>query len=917
MASIPYCAHSGLFTQCPCFQEMREMIATPLTGISTPRQDKVFDCDPKAALSYANGHQRHEMRTTEERALNGFHRHGQSSYLKLNGRNSQRVAAPVSKKSSPASESCRKSTSPTKRSASFSLLNDDLQLSEDSDAKEENCDDVEATSDEVMASSPVTTLPDESSPPVSCSSAGAMGETSPLTEAEPELPNPVDIEYAAKSVIPENPWDIDYLISKTLNKSISPGEVRVNGDTGRGQQSPTAKEQVERQNVGCRLSHEMVKQCIDDLFEEEDEGPKSASNDSASDMNDGSQRSETESSDDTARVLPVIKRKREKSRKRNDLFEPSHSGCHLTNGSALQIDGSQCKLKVANYCSDPQTLSSSPVKYEGNRMEADQWTSDVETILVDYSSLLPLLSPIRHQSSTSHQHPATPLLCRLDLNLIPRLPSPIHAKAVEVGLEEVRCRGDTDRSDAKQTCSERVPFPCVRNPKGEATPKAGNTSTGIEKSLPPVTADLDDVPILERMKKSLGNFRKIGKRTVAEKPVQTKLVSNPNGSGRNTASTDPVASVQKSPRSADYELRVQQDRSTSSNGTKRRASFHQQQALSHAKEKSPVPPPPPQAKRSRMESHSQCLLQMAPHSALRVYMDEKEPQVYLEKAKRVKHAADAQTADKSLRIILYLESVVYFVLTGHCMEKTLSAESSRPYSMLKETCELLKGVSQKYFAQSSVSVDSYVAFLNSKIEVLSLRVQALLCLKLYELRESQAVNNYRHISQYHLTAKEGNDRQCSSANPHAGSGSHGDQQQQPHGLHAPIGGLASSRQTSPGEPQSVIAHSPTPSPASSTGSSHSLAPGMVAIPQNVENMYKQQLSHLHNLMWAHLKWNLSVKKMTKEDEQFFAHLDSVCMPLHITSSINELCTFMLTAADWLRRFHSTQSKNFDRPSGIR
>ncbi|CDW58008.1 AF4 [Trichuris trichiura] len=722
-------------------------------------------------------------------------------------------------------------------------------------------------------------------------------------------------DYAGKTAIPENPWDIDYLISKTLSKSGSPGDAQSNGGRSRGQPSPTSKEQIELSNATCRLNHEMVKQCIDDLFEEEGDRAKSNYNDSASDLEGSVQRSGAESSDDTSKQFPVIKRKKGKKGKRNDLAGPSQLRCTLIDGPmAAEIGDSHCNLKIPNGFTGSKSSSSSPVKCEENRTKADAWTSDVASILMDYSCLLPLLSPIRPQSSTWHYCPTAPVLCRLDLNLIPRLPSPIHAKAVEIGLDEVNGHTEAKRSEVKLSCSDMAPLRCDRVSKSESAPKAGDTSTGIEKPLPPATADLDDVPILERMKKSLGSFRRIVKCATTGNQVQLKQSSNPGGSEQTKALNNLVTRVHKPPALVDSKLRDQPERSISSCGTKRQASLHQQHALSEAMEKS-TPVLPPQAKRSRMELHSQCLLQMAPHSALRVYMDEKEPQVYLEKAKRVKHAADAQTADKSLRIILYLESVIYFVLTGYCMEKTLSADSSRPYSMLKETCELLKGVSQKYFAQSAVSVDSYVAFLNSKIEVLSLRVQALLCLKLYELRESQAVNNYRHISQYHLTAKEGGDRQCSSANPYVGSGSHGDQQQS-HSQHSTIAGIGSSRQTSPGELPSAIAHSPTPSPASSTGSSHSLAPGLVVIPQNVENMYKQQLSHLHNLMWAHLKWNLSVKKMTKEDEQFFAHLDSVCVPLHITSSISELCTFMLTAADWLRRFHSAQSKNFGRSCGM-
>lgn len=45
-----------------------------------------------------------------------------------------------------------------------------------------------------------------------------------------------------------------------------------------------------------------------------------------------------------------------------------------------------------------------------------------------------------------------------------------------------------------------------------------------------------------------------------------------------------------------------------------------------------------------------------------------------------------------MRLVLYLESIIYFFLTGYSMEKTLNKESQRPFAMVKDTHELLKYV---------------------------------------------------------------------------------------------------------------------------------------------------------------------------------------------------------------------------------
>ncbi|VDP35793.1 unnamed protein product [Soboliphyme baturini] len=206
-----------------------------------------------------------------------------------------------------------------------------------------------------------------------------------------------------------------------------------------------------------------------------------------------------------------------------------------------------------------------------------------------------------------------------------------------------------------------------------------------------------------------------------------------------------------------------------------------------------------------------------------------------------------------------------------------------------------RGVAYKHFSQAG-SLPPKAAKLSSKIDALNLRVQSILCRKLFELRQSQAISNYRHINQYQRSIKDGS-RNCASAPSSSCSFSgQGDQ-----GTNV----APSSHQASP-KSCSASAHSPTPSPASSTGSSQSLPPGLVAIPQNVEALYKQQLSHLHNLMWAHHNWQLSDKKLKSDDKPFFDHLDRLCGALNFNSGIGELSVYVITAVDWLKLMHGNK-----------
>lgn len=143
---------------------------------------------------------------------------------------------------------------------------------------------------------------------------------------------------------------------------------------------------------------------------------------------------------------------------------------------------------------------------------------------------------------------------------------------------------------------------------------------------------------------------------------------------------------------------------------------------------------------------------------------------------------------------------------------------------------------------------------------------------MFSLKQSSVLTNYRYISDYQKNVKDrpssvhgGLSTTTTLMNENLTPSRSGDDK---HTSSSTTVGTFSNgiNNSSASRPNTSSTPSPTPSPASSTGSSsHSLPPGVVAIPMQVELMYKQQLSYLHNLMMAHHHWDLAESKLKQHD----------------------------------------------------
>ncbi len=150
-------------------------------------------------------------------------------------------------------------------------------------------------------------------------------------------------------------------------------------------------------------------------------------------------------------------------------------------------------------------------------------------------------------------------------------------------------------------------------------------------------------------------------------------------------------------------------------------------------------------------------------------------------------------------------------------------------------------MTQRFSSQQQVSspgLTETTRILVSRIGVLSLRAQAIICYKMYAMRECQIFSNYRSILDYYEREKKNRSQSSMSQSGEAAA-----------------------------PPQSSNTSS-TPSPASSSGSSsaNSLPVGHVAVPQNMDQLYKQQLTYLHSLMLAHRYWEAADEQMRPEDK---------------------------------------------------
>uniref|UniRef100_A0A336LIS4 AF4/FMR2 family member lilli n=1 Tax=Culicoides sonorensis TaxID=179676 RepID=A0A336LIS4_CULSO len=133
---------------------------------------------------------------------------------------------------------------------------------------------------------------------------------------------------------------------------------------------------------------------------------------------------------------------------------------------------------------------------------------------------------------------------------------------------------------------------------------------------------------------------------------------------------------------------------------------------------------------SYFEQHDETILQ-----------ESKDQNQFLSEAKRLKHAADKE-ADHLAQAMLYLEAVLYFLLTGDAMEKETVTEKAA-FTMYKDTLSLIK------FFRNQQQHPTVQGNIHSKVAILSIRCQSIIYLKLFKMRRHESKELQKIISEYH------------------------------------------------------------------------------------------------------------------------------------------------------------------------
>ncbi|CAO2643054.1 AF4/FMR2 family member 4 [Lemmus lemmus] len=211
---------------------------------------------------------------------------------------------------------------------------------------------------------------------------------------------------------------------------------------------------------------------------------------------------------------------------------------------------------------------------------------------------------------------------------------------------------------------------------------------------------------------------------------------------------------------------------------------------------------------------------------------------------KVSSSSKETKSDRFEKAVYYLDAVVSFIECGNALEKN-AQESKSPFPMYSDTVELI-----------------------------NLRCQSLLYLRLFKLKKENALKYSKTLTE-HLKNSYSN-----SQAPSPGLGS------KAVGMPSPV-----SPKLSPGNSGSY----------SSGGSSASASGSSVTIPQKIHQMAASYVQVTSNFLYATEIWD-QAEQLSKEQKEFFAELDKVMGPLIFNASImTDLARYTRQGLQWLRQ----------------
>lgn len=249
---------------------------------------------------------------------------------------------------------------------------------------------------------------------------------------------------------------------------------------------------------------------------------------------------------------------------------------------------------------------------------------------------------------------------------------------------------------------------------------------------------------------------------------------------------------------------------------------------------------------------------------------------FLSEAKRLKHAADREL-DHLKQAMLYLEAVLFFLLTGDTMERDPITEKAA-FTMYKDTLCLIKFISSKF--RSQLQHPTVQGNIHTKVAILSLRCQSLIYLKLYKMRRMDMKEAVKTIGEFnHKTSI----------------------------VPAPTPELINGNTPSPLSPTSVTSQSS----GYSSGQNNqvgavqpmSSSPAQcIIMPMNVHGAYQKQTTLFTHLSTCLDLWEQADSLVLRGNHiEFFIDLDHENGPMTLHSSLYNVVKYVQAGIQKLRR----------------
>ncbi|XP_044315762.1 AF4/FMR2 family member lilli isoform X2 [Drosophila rhopaloa] len=233
--------------------------------------------------------------------------------------------------------------------------------------------------------------------------------------------------------------------------------------------------------------------------------------------------------------------------------------------------------------------------------------------------------------------------------------------------------------------------------------------------------------------------------------------------------------------------------------------------------------------------------------------DHRKNNQFLQEAINRKHAADSER-DSFNQVTLYLEAVVYFLLTADAMERCSSEAAT--YTMYKDTLSLIKFISTKFRPYQQSTNGQHET--HNKVAILSLRCQSLISLKLYKLRRANCRAIIANLTDFFRVGR---------------------------------GDIVNGNTPSSISPSNSVG---------SQGSGSNTPPGKI-VPQDIHNQLCKQNEYLSYVSSAHELWDQADRLVrTGNHIDFFRELDHENGPLTLHSTMHEVFRYVQAGLKTLR-----------------